>query len=510
HGNCLNSAYVYLTRIIVVGLNNGTGMRAVLFRSHAWASRVVSPRKQISTHAASISTANVMLNCASTYLYALPVRPNGNPVLGPSDWDDYSLWVGAFSARGEGKWAATQEREVREYGLEFRQAGPGGRVLLRFDEPTRSAFHNKVRLFRRLTAARVDCIPPTVFSPSEARKAMAASPPGTVWFYKKAKASRGQGVFPITSLDQLPPEELQEAEAAAAETAKVAEASSAAPAAAVPSAATLEAAASCPSGGASSPTATSGNNSNACSSGSGGIFQQQVPRMLLCADGRKFDLRVLVVVGPGRRAWLHRTLYLRIATAPFSSGADLSRAAQCTNISQGGAVHAVRGGAGGGVGCAGFDLEGESLLPEYDVVLRNVCDATRDVIGATYDILPGPSSEPVAATMTSTTTTVTIPQEAVQHHHKAVQSQPALRQQGDGRDAIHYFGFDYMLDEQLKPWLLEVNSTPRLVNCNNAGTGGAVHEALVEMLYGIVEPYLDGGAAGAVGQHAGGWLPVFP
>ncbi|PNG99451.1 hypothetical protein TSOC_014771, partial [Tetrabaena socialis] len=156
-----------------------------------------------------------------------------------------------------------------------------------------------------------------------------------------------------------------------------------------------------------------------------------------------FDLRVLVVMGPGRRAWLHRTLYLRVATAPLADG-DLSRQSQCTNISQGGAVMAVTT---------------AQDLPGYDKVLRNLCITTRSVISAMYDVLPS-------------------------------------------ENAIHYFGFDYMLDEQLAPWLLEVNSTPRLVNCNATG---AVHEALLELLCEVVEPSLDGRPLAAPGG-AGGWL----
>lgn len=58
-----------------------------------------------------------------SYLYSLPVAPGGKIVSSKEEWDDYSLWVGTFAARGVGCWEHTDKREVEEYGLEFRQAG---------------------------------------------------------------------------------------------------------------------------------------------------------------------------------------------------------------------------------------------------------------------------------------------------------------------------------------------------------------------------------------------------
>ena len=150
-------------------------------------------------------------------------------------------------------------------------AACSGRVLRRFDEPTRSAWHNKALLFQRLAPAGLACVPPTVFSVEQLEQAMAmaadvaeaaaatagrldggddvasscsaggssvgestphpAGPgpsstaaalglsqqqqQGAIWFYKKSKDSRGRGVFPFTRVDQLPMEERQAMAAAA-------------------------------------------------------------------------------------------------------------------------------------------------------------------------------------------------------------------------------------------------------------------------------------------------------
>jgi hypothetical protein len=64
----------------------------------------------------------------------------------------------------------------------------------------------------------------------------------------------------------------------------------------------------------------------------------------------------------------------------------------------------------------------------------------------------------------------------------------------------------------LRPWLLEVNSTPRLVNCDH---GGHVTGLLAQLLGGLVEPWLEGRqpesvADGGGGERVGGWLRVYP
>ena len=49
-----------------------------------------------------------------------------------------------------------------------------------------------------------------------------------------------------------------------------------------------------------------------------------------------------------------------------------------------------------------------------------------------------------------------------------------------------------MLDEHLRPWLLEVNSTPHLWRCDHADDvrGGAVVTALEDLLANVLEPVL--------------------
>lgn len=57
-------------------------------------------------------------------------------------------------------------------------------------------------------------------------------------------------------------------------------------------------------------------------------------------------------------------------------------------------------------------------------------------------------------------------------------------------DRFQYFGFDFILDEKQRPWLLEANSTPHVWRCNNAGAGGNVERAMEELLCNVVEPEL--------------------
>jgi hypothetical protein len=54
-------------------------------------------------------------------------------------------------------------------------------------------------------------------------------------------------------------------------------------------------------------------------------------------------------------------------------------------------------------------------------------------------------------------------------------------------DRFQYFGFDFMLDEEQRPWLLEANSTPHVWRCNFRGD---VERAMEELLCHAVEPEL--------------------
>mmetsp|Transcript_12047 Transcript_12047/g.14348 ORF Transcript_12047/g.14348 Transcript_12047/m.14348 type:complete len:374 (+) Transcript_12047:377-1498(+) len=284
----------------------------------------------------------------------------------PVDWDDLQFWTRALERRGGWKKASPDEAIDFHLGVGTEQRG--GRIR-RYAGPVRKQFHNKQLLFRRLTQGGVPCIPETCFSSDEFLTASQQTP-GVVWFFKKAEESRGRGVFPFRQLSDIPASDLAEE----------------------------------------------------------GVFQREVPNMMLFPNGCKFDLRVLSFFGPGRQSHVYDTFFIRTTNAQFQSG-NLDREVQCTNLSLGGTVYPWAG-------------EGQPL-PQYELVRQNIFTAVSQVMVAMRQYLPS--------------------------------------------DRMHYFGFDFMLDRDMKPWLLEINSTPHLINSNAAGD---VDRMLDDFLENVLEPQL--------------------
>lgn len=205
--------------------------------------------------------------------YARP-RDHTGAVIEEKDWDDLSIWVRAFSQRG---W---EERSAASGDSDFNlgSSGPKPGRLVRMTAKQRLVLHDKRSFFGALLdspGGSPSCVPPTFLEASDCAAAIAQDTPGTIYFFKRAQASRGSGVTPFTELDA---DLIKEAE--------------------------------------ESP----------------GVFQREVPGMKLWPNGAKFDIRVLAFFGPGRRCWACRTVFVRVAGNPYDA-ANLSKSTQCTNLS---------------------------------------------------------------------------------------------------------------------------------------------------------------------------------
>ena len=338
----------------------------------------------------------------------------------PDGWEDLFIWVNAFTRRGWKRFLPSECPLASQMPhLSLRQGIKA--TIPKYDEEERHRFHNKRCFFSQLNSAVNERegrdpkepprgvlvggkslrVPFTFTNWEEFEKWRSETLQEELWFYKQEEKSRGSGVFPFVCRHGDPPPTL--------------------------------------------PPPSSSSSSSSSLPPPPGVFQQAVPRFLRTSEGKKFDLRVLAWFGPGRKAFMCRKVFGRVAGESMGEnsgglGADLSFERHLTNLSVGGRCVLVE------------DLA--KIVREKDqhvVVVSSLLPSISLAVGDLLRLLP-----------------------------------PSWFPSGKG----FYFGFDFMVDEEGLIWLLEANSRPRLRNCNKLE--GGVEEALVELLKEVIEPSLEG------------------
>ena len=284
-------------------------------------------------------------------------------------------------------------------------------------------------------------------------------------------------------------------------------------AAAVVAAARADADASdCPAAlpiGASTPSSTSSSMSSSTSSSASSsawrsathVVQAYVPRPLL-VDGRKIDLRAYVLVtswggvGVGAttsneiRAYLYDEGLVRFAAAPYDAS-DTCVSRHLTNNAVSTSRDHQR------VVAEGPDADAHFKRNWTFVALRDWVNAARGA-GSFDDAWEG--------TREAIRTVLRAAAPAVRAGLDAVAARDASRGRPAEAARRHFelLGADILLDENLRAWLLEVNSAPSLV----AGTkrGGRVSDTHHHLKAGLIADALNvvdaGGADGRLGADA--------
>ena len=199
--------------------------------------------------------------------------------------------------------------------------------------------------------------------------------------------------------------------------------------------------------------------------GAARVAQKYIERPLLLSGGRKFDVRLYVLQcgwAPGS-VWMYSGMLLKLCSAPFAlkSSSLANPLAHLTNC-------AVQKGAPPGAGPEAADLLWSSARFEQWLLANGygegawaerVFPAIAQVARATF------AAQPTAPAPTTAS-------------HQLEGGQRAA--------SFEVFGLDVLLDESLRPWLLEVNASPNLRD------HGA--QTLERMLNGVLDIVLGGDA----------------
>eukprot|EP01065_Artemidia_motanka_P032794 TRINITY_DN39776_c0_g1_i1.p1 TRINITY_DN39776_c0_g1~~TRINITY_DN39776_c0_g1_i1.p1 ORF type:complete len:811 (+),score=154.89 TRINITY_DN39776_c0_g1_i1:52-2484(+) len=159
------------------------------------------------------------------------------------------------------------------------------------------------------------------------------------------------------------------------------------------------------------------------------VIQRYVERPMLI-DGRKFDIRVWVLLDSSQRIYVYREGVMRTSSAQYNSN-DLSDAlAHLTN-------HAVQE---RGPMYGAFEKGNEMWYRDFDEYLQKSTGGRRTFA---QDIEPQ-LKECIARTLTA--------------------ARPYLHAPTPPMRCFQLFGFDFMVDESYRVWLLEVNGSPMIAD----------------------------------------------
>eukprot|EP01062_Namystynia_karyoxenos_P019776 TRINITY_DN17465_c0_g1_i1.p1 TRINITY_DN17465_c0_g1~~TRINITY_DN17465_c0_g1_i1.p1 ORF type:complete len:750 (+),score=178.06 TRINITY_DN17465_c0_g1_i1:88-2337(+) len=186
------------------------------------------------------------------------------------------------------------------------------------------------------------------------------------------------------------------------------------------------------------------------------VAQKYIERPLLI-HGRKFDLRTWVVLTPQYDIWMYREGVLRTASEQYALGDLSDRLSHLTN-------HCIQE---TGPNFGRFEEGNEMWYHQFQAYLDKHMPRRRGrPVSLADDILPQARHITVESLLAS--------------KHQLTPS-GLVGQDGVRLDCFQLFGFDFMVDTDMKVWLIEVNGSP-------ASAEALLHDMMVDLIEVVIEP----------------------